>query len=182
MYWSDVSTENFGLTLITHGLQGVSGAARRGVMLVREVTKDEEGLTDPGIHHLRYAYLPHTGTAADAQPWLAAYEFNQPLIATWNIDGQINIQLPFDDTMPLRQFENVMPASTLPLTSSLLSAQNAIIADLYWKGDQIEAIILDYDLTDSATLQTQGQLIPLPQSVFMLMPLSPSSITTPLQK
>ncbi len=30
-----------------------------------------------------------------------------------------------------------------------------------------------------ATLQTQGQLIPLPQSVFTLMPLSPSSLGIP---
>ena len=182
MYWSDVSTEDFGLTLITHGLQGVSGGATRGVMLVRQVTKDKEGLTDPGVHHLRYAYLPHNGTAMDAQPWRAAYEFNQPLIAAWNIDGKINIQLPFDETTPQRQFENVASIPRLPLTSSLLSAQNAIIADLYWKGDQIEAIILDYDLTDSATLQTQGQLIPLPQSVFTLMLLSPSSLGISQQK
>lgn len=179
MYWSDVSTENFGLTLITHGLQGVSGAATRGIMLVREVTKDKEGLTDPGIHHLRYAYFPHSGMAMDTQPWLAAYEFNQPLIPVWHIDGKINIQLPFDETTPLRQFETVTSAPSLPLTSSLLSAQNAIIADLYWQGDQLEAIILDYDLTDSATLQTQGQLILLPQNVFTLMPLSLSTLGIP---
>lgn len=179
MYWSDVSTENFGLTLITHGLQGVSGGATRGVMLVREVTQDEEGLTDPGIHHLRYAYLPHIGTAIDAQPWLAAYEFNQPLIATWKTGQTINVQLPFDEESPAREFENLEFNPPLPLTSSLLSAQNAIIADLYWQGDQLQAVILDYNPTDTATLQTQGQLLPLPQSVFTLMPLSPSALGIP---
>ena len=48
MYWSDVSSDDIGLTLITHGLQGVSGGATRGVMLVREVTQDKEGVTDSG--------------------------------------------------------------------------------------------------------------------------------------
>ncbi|MEP6895013.1 MAG: glycoside hydrolase family 38 C-terminal domain-containing protein, partial [Chloroflexota bacterium] len=67
MYWSDASSNNIGLTLITHGLQGVSGGATRGVMLVRQVTKDPEGLTDPGVHHLSYGYLPHVGTADEAQ-------------------------------------------------------------------------------------------------------------------
>ena len=132
-------------------------------MLVREVTKDKEGLTDPGIHHLRYAYFPHPGTAVDAQPWLAAYEFNQPLIAAWRMNEQINIQLPFDEANPIRQFENAASSPGLPLTSSLLSAQNAIVADLYQHGDMIKAVILDYNPTDSAALQTQGQLIPLPQ-------------------
>jgi hypothetical protein len=73
----------------------------------------------------------------------------------------------------------VTSTPSLPLASSLLSAQNAIIADLYWQGDQLEAIILDYDLTDSATLQTQGQLILLPQNVFTLMPLLPSVLGIP---
>ena len=70
IYWSDASTSDLGLTLITHGLQGVGGGATRSVMLIRQVTKDPEGVTDPGIHHLSYGYLPHIGTAAQAQPWL----------------------------------------------------------------------------------------------------------------
>ncbi len=182
MYWSDVANDNLGLTLITHGLQGVYGGAVHGVMLVRHATGDAEGVTDPGVHHLRYAYLPHMGTAEDAQPWLAAYEFNQPLIVTWRSSDHVNVQLPFDDATPLRQSENGEPASTFPITSSLLSAENAIVADLYRQGDQIEAVILDYNPTDSATLQAGGQLIPLPQSLFTLIPLSPSSLKLPLQK
>jgi hypothetical protein len=178
-YWSDVSSSDLGLTLITQGLQGVSGGATRGVMLVREVTQDEEGLTDPGVHHLHYAYLPHMGTAADAQPWLAAYEFNQPLIATWKTDQRINVQLPFDEEMNVRELENVENSPALPLTFSLLSAQSAVVADLYREGEQVEAVVLNYDPTKLAIIQLKDQQIAVPQSVFTLMRLSASALGVP---
>ena len=182
MYWSDVSSNDVGLTLITHGLQGVSGGATRGVMLVREVTRDKEGLTDPGVHHLRYAYLPHAGTAADAQPWLAAYEFNQPLIATWKVGKNINVQLPFDEETNLREFENLEPGTPLPLTISLLVAHNAVVPDLYREGEQIEALVLNYNPASSATIQADEEEITLPQSILSLIRLSASSLKIPLQK
>jgi alpha-mannosidase len=182
MYWSDVSKDDLGLTLITHGLQGVSGGATRGVMLVREVTQDEEGLTDPGIHHLRYAYLPHTGTADNAQLWLAAYEFNQPLILTWKTDQKINVQLPFNDETNTRELENSENNTALPLTFSMLSAQNAVVADLYRHDDQIMAVVLDYDPTIAGVIRVGEEEVASPQSVFTLMPLSLSSFGVPFPK
>ncbi|MEP6896000.1 MAG: hypothetical protein ABI986_10370, partial [Chloroflexota bacterium] len=168
--------------LITHGLQGVSGGATRGVMLVRQVTKDPEGLTDPGVHHLSYGYLPHSGTADSAQPWLAAYEFNQPLIAAWKSAGNIHVQIPFDNEILPRQFNYESSSSTLPNIFSLLSAQNAMVTDLYREDNQIKAVILNYSPTQPATIQVSGQQIALPQSVFTLIPLSPSSLGIPPQK
>jgi alpha-mannosidase len=182
MYWSDVSNADFGLTLITHGLQGVGGGPTRSFMLVRQVTKDPEGLTDPGIHHLQYAYLPHTGTAAEAQPWLAAYEFNQPLIAAWRNGGYLDVQLPFDQAIPLRQFDDVPSTPEWPASFSLLSAQNAIVADLYRQGDQLAALVLDYDSMTAGAIQIGEQEVALPQGVFTLMPLPSSSLHLPLQK
>ncbi|MBI5565108.1 MAG: hypothetical protein HY870_09440, partial [Chloroflexi bacterium] len=61
VYWSDVSTSNLGLSLITHGLQGLGGTQMLSLMLVRDVTRDEEGVTDRAYHTLRYAYVPHLG-------------------------------------------------------------------------------------------------------------------------
>jgi hypothetical protein len=179
MYWSDVTNDNLGLTLITHGLQGVSGGATRGVMLVRQVTQDPEGLTDPGVHHLRYAYLPHSGTVTEARPWLAAYEFNQPLIATWHDGKKIDVQLPFDETQPVRQFEQVAATHKFPLHSSLLSVQNVILTDLYLHDDMVQAVLVDYDPDDFAALRTNEGLVPLPQNVFTVMPLPPSSLILP---
>ena len=179
MYWSDVSNEQLGLTLITHGLQGVSGGASRGVMLVRQAAGDYESVTDPGVHHLRYAYLPHAGTAENAKPWLAAYEFNQPLIVAWKTAERINIQLPFDEEIKKRELENSSP---LPAAFSLLSAQDAIVADLYRENDQVIVVVLDYDPPNGGMIRVRGEAIALPHSVFTLMPLSPSALGVPLQK
>jgi len=180
MYWSDVSKDNLGLTLITHGLQGVSGGATRGVMLIREVTQDKEGLTDPGVHHLRYAYLPHRGNATDAQPWVYAYEFNQPFIPAWKTEQTINVQIPFDEEMNARELENLENGPALPITFSMLSVQAAMIADLYREGNQITVVVLNYDPTDLAIIQLKDQQITVPQSAFTLMRLSASALGVPL--
>jgi len=182
MYWSDVSSNNLGLTLITHGLQGVSGGATRGVMLVRQAAGDYESVSDPGVHHLRYAYLPHIGTADDAQPWLAAYEFNQPLIVAWKTGQIINVQIPFDEEVRIRELENLEVGSPLPLAFSLLSAQGAVIADLYREDEQIMAVVLDYDPANAGAIQVGEEEVALPQSMFTMMPLSPSSLGIPIQK
>jgi hypothetical protein len=182
MYWSDVSKNNLGLTLITHGLQGVSGGAQRGVMLVRQASGDYESVSDPGVHYLRYAYLPHAGTAENAKPWLAAYEFNQPLILAWKTGQAVNMRLPFDNELKVRELENLGDGSALPPVYSLLSAQDAIVADLYREGDQVMAVVLDYDPTNAGVIQVGEQEIVLPQNVFTMMPLQPSSLGTPLRK
>ncbi|MCI0556131.1 MAG: hypothetical protein L0287_34755, partial [Anaerolineae bacterium] len=181
MYWSDVSSNNLGLTLVTHGLQGVSGGVARGVMLVRQASGDYESVSDPGVHHLRYAYLPHIGSAMDAQPWTYAYEFNQQLIVAWKTGQVVNVELPFDKEMRIRGLEELENSSPLPLTFSLLSARDAIVADLYREGDQVMAVVLDYDPMNGGMIQA-GEEIALPQSVFTLMPLSLSRLGIPLQK
>ncbi|MEW6401662.1 MAG: glycoside hydrolase family 38 C-terminal domain-containing protein [Chloroflexota bacterium] len=182
MYWSDVSNNNIGLTLITHGLQGVSGGDVRGLMLVRQVTRDPEGVTDPGVHHLRYAYLPHAGTATEAQLWRAAYEFNQPMIAAWKNGSTLDVQLPFDNEVDIRELQNPAQDPALPVAFSMLSAQDVVIADLYWQDDQIEAVVLNYETTITSTLQLGGQQVSVPQSPFTLMLLSPSALGVPIQK
>src|SRR6266496_394719 len=147
-------------------------------MLVREVTQDKEGVTDSGVHHLRYAYFPHTGNAMDAEPWKYAYEFNQPLIVAWKTGQGVNVQVPFAQSVESRELEN---SPALPVMYSLLSAQNAVIADLYRQGNQIEAVVLNYNTTTLASLQVREHSITLPESTFTLMPLLPSSLNLPPQ-
>lgn len=177
IYWSDVSTRGVGLTIITHGLQGVAGAATRSVMLVRDATLDPEGVSDPGVHHLRYAYLPHLRTAADAQLWRTAYAFNQPLIFVSHVGDQAWVQLPFDSMGAIRPFTSQPSGLPLPLSFSLLASHNAIIADLYGQADQVEALILSYDPTLPATLTMNGQSIVVPMGSFNLMPLQISTLS-----
>src|SRR5262249_32181639 len=97
MYWSDVSKSGAGLTILTHGLQSMAGGGKRSFMLVRDARLDPEGVTDPGVHHLQYAYLLHIAALEDARPWLDAYAYNQPLIVGWRSRDYVNIQLPFDN-------------------------------------------------------------------------------------
>ena len=95
MYWSDVSTNQVGLSLITHGLQGLGGTQTLNLMLVRDVTRDEEGVTDLDFHTLHYAYVPHLGALQAAEITRRAAEFNQPLIPVWRTAGDTIVQLPF---------------------------------------------------------------------------------------
>ena len=179
MYWNDVSTDDIGLALITHGLQGASGGGERGIMLVREVTQDKEGVTDSGIHHLHYAYYPHQGNAIDAQVWKYAYEFNQPLIAAWKTGQAINVQIPFDEDVNIGDLDSLVNSPALPNTYSVLSSQDAVISDLYRLGDLVEAAVLNYDPAKAGTIDFGGQQIALPQGAFTLFPLPSSSFETP---
>ncbi|MGQ0605186.1 MAG: glycoside hydrolase family 38 C-terminal domain-containing protein, partial [Anaerolineales bacterium] len=149
MYWTDVSDSTGGLTLITHGLQGISGVSELGILLVRWVTdKDGEGLSDPDTHTLRYAYLPHDGSMPAA--WQRAYEFNQPLIPVWRAGESITVQLPFRDDV--YAMPNQQSAITNPQSFSLLSAVGGLIADVIRNGEQLKALILDYDPATPVTL------------------------------
>jgi hypothetical protein len=152
--WGDVSNDRAGLTTITHGLQGLGGTSTLNLMLVRQVSDGgrptSEGVTDRGYHMLRYAYLPHAGTAAEAQSWRAAAAFNQPLIPAWRAAGQIQVQLPFSQPALPRPFAVDRAARGYPQSFSLIAAETGIIADLYRRGEKIEAVVLDADPRTSA--------------------------------
>jgi hypothetical protein len=120
------------------------------------------------------------GNAADAKPWISAYEFNQPLIVTWQTAQRVHVQLPFDGDAKSTGLENLENNAALPMSYSMLSAQDAVIADLYRQGDQLEAVVLNYSPTSSASVQIGNQRIALPQSVFTMMHLP--SLEIPLQK
>jgi hypothetical protein len=87
MAWGDMSSDDAGLTLITHGLQGLGGTDTLNLMLVLDVSEGgrptSESVKDRAYHTLRYAYLPHTGNVAAAATWRVAYALNQPLIPVW---------------------------------------------------------------------------------------------------
>lgn len=176
-YWSDVSAHGHGLTLITHGLQGVNGTGTLNLMLVREVSdQGQEGVTDSEYHTLRYAYVPHAGDAAQAQPWLAAYAFNQPLIPVWRSGSgesvHLNVQLPFGGGVMTRQLEIVPGAPSLPSSLSLMSAQGSLIADVYRQASQIQALVINYDPSQPAIVRTGPDVEPitLPGAALTLTP------------
>ena len=170
-YWSDVSAGGAGLALITHGLQGIGGMGTFNTLLVRWTTDSRggEGVTDPDYHTLRYAYLPHEGSAAEAQPWLAAYAFNQPLIPVWRADGQLNVQLPFTNAPSAWPLEPA--ARPFPASFSLASAQGGLIADLFRRNQQTVVAILGYDPAAAVSLQTGEKVTRIPGPFPALVPI-----------
>jgi hypothetical protein len=158
MAWGDVSSDGAGVTLITHGLQGLGGTDTLNLMLVRDVSDGgrptSEGVRDRTTHTLRYAYMPHTGDIEPAAAWRAAYAFNQPLIAVWKAGTQLQVQLPFM-AAPGR-FPMTAATRSLPPTFSLISADNGIIADLYRHDDRVDALILAGNPAAPTTLSGAG--------------------------
>lgn len=99
LYWTDIRAGNEGITLLTHGLQGIAGAQTLSWMLTRDVTdQDGEGVTDRDVHTLRYAYRLHDGGASNEELSRAAMQFNQPFIVAQRMGARIEIQLPFRET------------------------------------------------------------------------------------
>jgi hypothetical protein len=172
MYWSDVSSGDAGLTLVTHGLQGVAGASTLSFMLVRDVADEgREGVSDTEYHTLRYAYLPHAGSPVE--PWQAAYAFNQPLIAAWKMSDHVSVQLPFVGT---RRPAIATLDRSFPSTYSLMSAQSGIVADVNRRADRIEALVLDYDPASPAVLAVGEDRITLPGSPLSFAQVSHAAI------
>ena len=178
-YWSDVSAGGNGLTLITHGLQGIGGMGTFNTLLVRSVVDratDGEGVTDADYHTLRYAYLPHAGTAAAAQPWLTAYAFNQPLIPVWRAGGQLNLQLPF--VSPVFSAAPDAAAPARPASFSLLSAQGGLVTDVFARNGVDTAAVLSFDPTLSTTIQLGQTTLTLPSQSPLLVPVDLSAELT----
>ncbi len=159
-YWSDVSSGGKGLSLITHGLQGVGGIKDLTLLLARSVSDNgQEGVNDTQPYTLLYAYYPHSGDAGQARPWLQSYTFNQPLIPVWRSPDGFNIELPFQNAGLARS--PVSAASSLPSSLSLASAEGGLIVDLTPQGGQVHALVIDYDGVPT-TIKTPAGRLALP--------------------
>lgn len=174
MAWADVSDAAGGLGVLTHGLQGLGGASTLNLMLVRQVSDGgrptSEGIAEPGYQTLRYAYLPHLGSASDAQPWRAAAALNQPLIPAWRSGTHIRVPLPF--RAPAAQVPIAIEpgARRLPRSLSLIRADHGMIADLYRHGDRIEALIVHADPRRPVTIVSGAYQAEVAPGAFMVAP------------
>ncbi len=92
--WADVSNQagDYGVTLLNHSKYGFSyegntlrmsliRAPRRGYPDMPETWSDQSDDPIVGIHHIRYALVPHRGSWQDAQATRRGIEFNAPLLA-----------------------------------------------------------------------------------------------------
>jgi Glycosyl hydrolases family 38 N-terminal domain/Glycosyl hydrolases family 38 C-terminal domain len=161
-YWSDVSSGGRGLSLITHGLQGVGGINNLTLLLARSVSDNgQEGVNDIQHYTLLYAYYPHLGDAGRAQPWLQAYSFNQPLIPVWRVSDMFHIQLPFQESARVQPPAPGSPA--LPPSFGLASSEGGPIIDLAPQDGQLHALVVNYGEVP-ASLHTSAGTLALPAS------------------
>jgi hypothetical protein len=156
-YWSDVSSGSKGLSLVTHGLQGVGGINDLTLLLARSVSDNgQEGVNDTEQYTLLYAYYPHLGDAGQAQPWLQAYDFNQPLIPVWRAFGDMQIGLPFQASALVRPLASTSPA--LPPSLSLASSDGGLIIDMAPQEGQLHALVVNYGGAQSIIHTPAGAL------------------------
>ena len=127
-----------------------------------------EGVTDTDLHTLHYAYYPHPGDTVTAEPWQEAYAFNQPLILVWRSGEQLNVQLPFWGEPLSYPLEHGVTKA--PETRSLASAESGVIVDVYLDGDQLYALVMDYDPLTPSTLETTQGLLKLSLGWLWLTP------------
>jgi len=91
--WADVSNQagDYGLTLLNDSKYGFSyeentlrlsliRGPRRGYPATPEAWSDQSDEPIVGIHHIRYALIPHGGSWQDANATRRGAEFNEPLL------------------------------------------------------------------------------------------------------
>jgi hypothetical protein len=182
MYWSDVAVAGGGLTLVTHGLQGLSGAEHLSLLLARQVDDEgREGVRDSQTHTLRYAYLPRPGDNVLA--WQAAYAFNQPLIVAWRAGPEWCVQLPFGQATQsapsagevfCQPQAELAAAGPFAMPASLLAADGGLVADVWRQDGQTQALVLGFDPAQTVTVtagEKQVQVAgPFPQVISIDVP------------
>jgi len=78
--------------------------------------------------------------------------------------------LPFMPGPPMRLFARGSLAHTFPRSLSLISADNGLIADLYRRDGQIEAVVLGADPRRPMAITSGGKQTKLPPAAFIVTP------------
>jgi alpha-mannosidase len=95
LQWADLSTSNYGMSLISKDKHGVDiqPSQLRLTLLRGSIWPDPNA--DFGLHQFEYALYPHAGDQNHACTTHRAYEFNQPLIPlTFQMLGQSETSIP----------------------------------------------------------------------------------------
>lgn len=129
--WMDLSDSEHGVSLVNDCKYGcdVNGTEMRLSLL--RCSYEPDPIPDKGVHHFKYALLPHKGDWRSANSLRAGYELNQPLLVAMT------------DQHP----------GTLPLEHSFIqcSAQNIIITALKQSEDDDSLILRCYETHGKAT-------------------------------
>ena len=81
LHWVDVGGADYGLALVNDSRYGHDVLGNRMRLTLVRSAYEPDTISDVGIHHLRYALIPHPGDWREARIPQAGAGFNQPLIA-----------------------------------------------------------------------------------------------------
>lgn len=136
--WIDVSTAERGVTVLNDCKYGydVQGDGTIRVTLMR-APYNPDPVADVGVHHMRFAILPHDGTLDKAGAVHEGVAFNKPLLSRWDVNRNASSA----------------DSANQPLTQSACSvdAPNIIVTALKQAEDGDGVIIRAYECSGTRT-------------------------------
>ena len=158
--WSDVSNQagDYGVTLLNDSKYGFSyqdntlrmsliRGPRRGYPNMPDTWSDQSDEPIVGIHHIKYALIPHEGSWQDVDATRRGAEFNEPLLpkAEPSHAGQLAASY---------SVLNVTPSSVIVESVKKAEDSNEYIVRLYEAADKPSTAVLSFARTPRAARET----------------------------
>jgi alpha-mannosidase len=151
--WSDVSNQagDYGVMLLNDSKYGFSyqdntlrmsliRGPRRGYPTMPDTWSDQSDEPIVGIHHIKYALVPHRGTWQDAEATRRGAEFNEPLLL--KTEASHSGQLPASYNML-----SVAPSNVIIESVKKAEDSNEYIVRLYEAADKPATAVLNFSRT-----------------------------------
>jgi alpha-mannosidase len=158
--WADVSNQagDYGVTLLNDSKYGFSyqentlrmsliRGPRRGYPSMPDTWSDQSDEPIVGIHHIKYALIPHPGSWQDANATRQGAEFNEPLLAKSEPShaGQLAASFSVLD---------VSPASVTVESVKKAEDTNEYIVRLYETADKATTAVLNFTRSPRTARET----------------------------
>lgn len=122
--WADLSSENYGVSLLNESKYGCDIKDNVVRLTLLRSPKWPDPMADRGKHHFSYALYPHQGDWRKADTVQRGYEFNHPLIALF-VDSHSG-ELP-----PSHSFFKASPSNIILVTVKKAEDRESLIFRLY---------------------------------------------------
>ena len=148
--WSDVSNQarDYGVMLLNDSKYGFSyqdntlrmsliRGPRRGYPTMPDTWSDQSDEPIVGIHHIKYALVPHQGTWQDADATRRGAEFNEPLLPKAEPSHSGSLAAAYSVL-------NVAPSNVIVESVKKAEDSNEYIVRLYEAGDKPATAVLNF--------------------------------------
>jgi alpha-mannosidase len=158
--WADVSNQpgNYGVTLLNDSKYGFSfedntlrmslvRGARRGYPNMPDTWSDQSDEPIVGVHHIKYALVPHRGSWRDIDATRRGAEFNEPLLA--KAEPSHAGQLPTSYSVL-----DVAPSNVIVESVKKAEDTNEYIVRLYETADKSSTAVLNFARSPRSARET----------------------------